>query len=107
MENFSNSGKPASGSLRSSSDPFVIHLDGEPYILSSEALRNQVDLRLQRSRKWYYPAIKFISFSKCILKLNLKHDGLSHDMIVKIETDKLHVSCSCNTQVETLCLHTY
>ena len=107
MANSINSQKPNATALRSSCDPFIIHLDREPYILSAEALNNQIDLRLQRSRKWYYPTIKVISLSEGILKLGLNHNGLLQEMAVKIEPDKLHVSCSCNTQVETLCLHTY
>ncbi|WP_298736132.1 hypothetical protein [uncultured Chitinophaga sp.] len=93
--------------LRISSEPFTIHLDNEPYILTDDALKRQIDERLQRKREWFYPKLKFISMVDTILKMQLTFRDVSHEMTVGIERDKLHISCTCGQQVETLCLHTY
>jgi hypothetical protein len=93
--------------LRSASEPYTIHLENEPYILSREALTKQVDERLQRKREWFYPKLKFVSMEDTTLKMRLTCRDISHEMTISIEPDKLHIACSCNKPVETLCLHTY
>ncbi|GAA0526700.1 hypothetical protein [Chitinophaga japonensis] len=99
--------KTQSIGLRNSSEPFTIYLDAEPYILTDDALKRQVDERLQRKREWFYPKLKFISMADTTLKMRLTFRDVSHEMTVDIEPDKLHISCTCGQQVETLCLHTY
>ncbi|WP_315822712.1 hypothetical protein [Paraflavitalea speifideaquila] len=54
--------------LRSSSEPYTIHLENEPYILSQDVLTRQVDERLQRKREWFYPKLKFLSMEDTTLK---------------------------------------
>lgn len=93
--------------LRNASNPFIIHLEDEPYTLTEEVLNNQVDTTIQKKRTWVYPAIKFISFKDKILKLRISHTEASYEMSVKIEPDKLHISCSCGSPVQTLCNHSY
>ncbi|WP_291912712.1 hypothetical protein [Chitinophaga sp. CB10] len=93
--------------LRNASAPLTIHLEDEPYILSEDALKRQTDERVQRKKEWFYPKLKFISMEDTNLKLRLTFREISYIMTVGIEPDKLHVSCSCGSQVETLCLHTY
>jgi hypothetical protein len=91
---------------RFASNPFMLHLNDEPYELTAEGLKNQVDEILQKKRNWSYPTIKFISLSDQILKLRIS-DEESYEMTVKIEPYKLHISCSCGSPVQTLCIHTF
>src|SRR5689334_332895 len=92
---------------RNASKPFILYLEDEPYELTEEVLNNQVDADIQKKRTWVYPTIKFISFHDQILKLRISNTEAAYDMVVKIEPDKLHISCSCASQVQTLCNHTY
>ncbi|GEP97764.1 hypothetical protein [Chitinophaga cymbidii] len=107
MATTKNTGNMGFGKLRNASEPLTIHLEDEPYILSEEALKKKVEAKLLRKRDWFYPKLKFISIKDNVLKLLNTHKEVSHEMTVYIEPDQLHISCSCGTQVETLCLHTY
>jgi hypothetical protein len=93
--------------LRNAADPFVLYLEDEPYILTEEGLKGQVDTSIQKKRSWDYPTIKFISLQGQILKLRISNREVSYELTVKIEPDKLHISCSCGSQVQTLCNHAY
>lgn len=92
---------------RNASNPFILYLEDDPYELTEEVLNNQVDADIQKKRTWVYPTIKFISFNGQILKLQISNTETAYEMVVKIEPDKLHISCSCASQVQTLCNHTY
>jgi hypothetical protein len=105
MATIKNTRKQGFGMQRNASEPYTIHLDGKPYILSAEALKAQVDEKLQRKREWFYPTLKFISIENGTVRLRLIHKEVSQEMTVCIEPDKLHFSCSCGMMVETL--HTY
>ncbi|TAN21609.1 MAG: hypothetical protein EPN37_00475 [Chitinophagaceae bacterium] len=102
-----NTRKKEENNLRKASDPYTLYLKGEPYTLTEESLKEQVDASLQRRRKWYFPDLKFISFGDGCLKLLNVWDKLSYEMTISVETDKLHVSCNCGLEVETLCIHSY
>ncbi|OQP59985.1 hypothetical protein A3860_35010 [Niastella vici] len=93
--------------LRNAVDPFVLYLEDEPYILTEEGLKGQVDTSIQKKRNWDYPTIKFISLQGQILKLRISNREVSYELTVKIEPDKLHISCSCGCQAQTLCNHAY
>lgn len=99
--------KKEESNLRKASDPYTLYLKGEPYTLTVESLEEQVDASLQRKRKWYFPGLKFISFGNNCLKLLNTWDKLSYEMTISVEANKLHVSCNCGTEVETLCIHSY
>ncbi|WPV65963.1 hypothetical protein [Chitinophaga sp. LS1] len=107
MRTTKNTSKQSLGMLRNASEPYIIHLEDEPYILSEDAFKKQVDAKLARKRDWFYPKLKFITIEDGTLKLLNTHKEIHYEMTVRIEPDKLHVSCSCGAQVETLCLHTY
>lgn len=102
-----NTGKKGENNLRKASDPYTLYLKGKPYTLTEESLKDQVDASLQRRRKWYFPDLKFISFGDGCLKLLNVWDKLSYEMTISVEKDKLHVSCNCGLEVETLCIHSY
>lgn len=99
--------KKTSKLTRNASDPFVLYLEDEPYALTDESLKSQIDARIQKKRHWLYSAIKFISLADQVLKLRISNSEASYEMTVKIEPDKLHISCSCGSPVQTLCNHTY
>jgi hypothetical protein len=89
------------------SSPFTLHLGDEPYILTEEGLKSQVDITFQKKRNWFYPTIKFISLNNQVLKLRISNREQSYELAVKIDSDKLHISCSCGSLVQTLCYHAY
>ena len=102
MTTIKNTRKHGFGIQRNASEPYTIHLDGKPYILSTEALKAQVDEKLQRKREWFYPTLKFISIENDTVRLRLTHKEVSQEMTARIEPDKLlHFSCSCGMMVET------
>jgi hypothetical protein len=89
------------------SSPFILHLGDEPYILTEEGLKSQVDATFQKKRNWFYPTINFISLNNQVLKLRISNRELSYELTVKIDPQKLHISCSCGSSVQTLCYHAY
>ncbi len=95
------------GNLRSSSEAFIFHTGNDPYVLTEESFKKQVDSDLPRSRSWHWPKIKLLSFTDGVVKLRLTHEESHYEMTVKIEEFKLSCSCSCNTPVQTVCLHVY
>lgn len=89
------------------STPFVLHLSDEPYILTQHDLETQADERVRRSRKWFCPTVRLLSFTRNNVCIALKCGALTYTMTVVVEPDKLHLSCSCNEPVRTMCLHVY
>jgi hypothetical protein len=93
--------------IRKASDPYTIYLDNDNYILTQEVLAKNVEGKLLRSRRWYYPKLKLLSFSMGKLELSCTHQASSETLTILVENDKLHVSCSCNGEVSMLCFHAY
>lgn len=102
-----NTRKKEENNLRKASDPYTLYLKGEPYTLTQESLWEQVDPSLPGKRKWPFPRLKFISFENNCLKLLNTCGGISYETTIGIEADKLHVSCDCGSEVDTLCIHAY
>lgn len=102
-----NTGKQDKNVLRNASEPFTLYIKGEPYTLTEESLKEQVEVSLQRTRRWHFPDLKFLSFEGNCLKLLNTDNSTSYEMSIQIEADKLHVSCDCGSEVETLCIHAY
>ena len=93
--------------MRSASEPFAIHLEQTPYILSQSALKSQVDSTLLKKKDWFFPRLRFLSLESKTIKLQNGYKNKSYVMTVHIEPDILHFSCSCATPVESLCIHIY
>jgi uncharacterized membrane protein YqaE (UPF0057 family) len=106
MTTTQNPSKPLE-TMRLASTPFTIYMEDQPYILTAEALKRQVDARLTRKKDWFFPKIRVHSFDNSVLHLQISSKGESYKMEVGLEPDKLRISCSCGTSIETLCLHTY
>ncbi|HVT84423.1 MAG TPA: hypothetical protein VHD35_04430 [Chitinophagaceae bacterium] len=94
-------------SLRNSSCIFAIPLGRDDYFLTREALHASVDSGLLKKRGWHFPQLKFISFRRGRIRIKNSYEGVSYDLTVIAERDKLHVACSCGSQVETLCMHAF
>jgi hypothetical protein len=107
MVNSQDTDRDAGEAFRIASEPFTIHLNDVPYVLTEDVLKSQVDLRIQRKKKWHSPRLTFLSFKDGQLKLQNSGDRRSYVTTIGVEPDKLHVSCNCGEPVETLCLHTY
>ncbi|WP_133176966.1 hypothetical protein [Terrimonas sp.] len=101
-ENFTNT----TNNLHSSSEPFTLYLDDEPYILTKSAIKEQLDPGIQRSKEAFWPShIKLLSQSGQTLILQLKDKKTVQQITVLMEPDKLQFSCNCNTMVKTVCIH--
>jgi hypothetical protein len=97
-----------SGMLRNASDPFILHLTGEPYELTREMLHEQAEAIMPGKRKWTHPYLELKSYESGILKFEASpYGGSGFTITFYIEPDKLHVSCSCATSVEKLCIHAF
>lgn len=72
-------------------------------------MERNVDLRTYRKRNWMYPELRFVSFSQGRLELlNTSYfDQISYTLLIVIEKDRLHVSCSCALKAVMLCRHAY
>lgn len=95
--------------VRNASQPYTLHLDA-PYQLSTEKLNEQVEPALVRKRQWFFPKLKFVSLKNNLLTLHATataDKGITYEIRVKLEPDKLHVSCNCDNKAETLCFHAY
>ena len=92
---------------RSASEPFIFRTGEDPYVLSMASFREQAGPTLQRSRTSYSPVVKLLSHAGDTIRLLLTHEKSRHEMTVQIEPFRLSCSCSCNAQVETVCLHVY
>jgi len=92
---------------RKASDFYTINLENEQFILKKETLIKNVDQKILRSRQWYNPKFKFLSFKTGRLELECNQKDSTNILAILVEKDKLQVSCSCNTEVEMLCIHAY
>ncbi len=79
----------------------------DPYVLTEEALKEQVDPLIQRRRNWHYPKLEFTGVQDARLTLMNTSRNVSHELNIGIAPDKLHVSCDCGLPAETLCVHAY
>src|ERR1700741_4205882 len=93
--------------FRTSSDFYTIHLHNSNYILSKDVLKENIEEKILRSKRWYFPILKLLSFKESCLELKCDHQKVSHVLKIRIEKDKFHVSCSCNEKVEKLCFHAF
>lgn len=93
--------------LRSSADFYILHLENDYYTLTDEALKKCVDTRTLKAKGWFYPTLKFVSFKGGKLELLNTSNKVSYKLYIVVEKDKLHIACSCATQVEKLCQHVY
>lgn len=93
-------------SLHPSFEPFTIHLDEEPYILTQTAIKEQLDPGMLRSKETFWPSqIKVLSSTGNTLVLQLKNKKAIQQITVQMEPDQLQFSCNCNTMVKTVCIH--
>ena len=93
--------------LRNAADFYIVHLENDHYTLTDEALKKCVDPRTLKAHGWFYPTLKFVSFKDSKLELLNTSNKVSYKLYIGVEKDKLHVACSCATQVDKLCLHAY
>jgi hypothetical protein len=93
--------------LHNAADFYIVPLENDHYTLTDEALKRCVDPRTVKAHGWFYPTLKFISFKEGKLELSNTSNKVSYKLYIGVEKDKLHVSCSCGTQVDKLCLHAY
>lgn len=93
--------------LRSSADFYIVHLENDHYTLTDEPLKKCVDTRMLKAKGWFYPTLKFVSFKGGKLELLNTSNKISYKLYIVVEKDKLHIACSCATQVEKLCQHAY
>lgn len=93
--------------LRSAADFYIVPLENDHYTLTDEALKKCIDLRTLKAHGWFYPTLKFVSFKEAKLELLNTSNKVSYKLYIGVEKDKLHVACSCATQVEKLCQHAY
>jgi len=91
--------------LRNASDFYTITLEDD-YTLTEEALENCTDKKTSRQGGWFYPELKLLSFKNGTAEILNKSDKTFFTLSIKVEPEKLHVSCSCGMEVETLCIHT-
>lgn len=92
---------------RSSSEPFTITLNDGTHQLNRTQLLQQVGTGMQRRSRWYFPTVKLISFVADTLHYSLTHNHCCHEVSVRMEPGRLHLSCNCNIAVETICLHAF
>jgi hypothetical protein len=97
----------SAASLRNAATAYTIPLGRDDYFLTRDALHAGVDSSLLKKRGWHFPHLKFISFRRGRIKFRNSYEGESYDLTVMVEKDKLHVACSCGSQVETLCRHAF
>lgn len=90
--------------LRNASDFYTIALEDD-YTLTAEILENCVDQKTSRKGGWFFPELKLLSFKDGTAEILNKSDKTFFTLYIKVEPEKLHVSCSCGMQVETLCIH--
>lgn len=94
------------GTPRSATEPFTIYFPREPYLLTSEQLLEQAASPIAGKRKWDYSILRYISFENGVLKFGVSRlEPPEFEITVRIEPDKLQVSCSCGQLVEKLCIH--
>jgi len=92
--------------LRNASDFYTIPLEND-YTLTEEALRECLDKRPSKQIGWFYPDLKLLSYKEGVTELLNKVERVSYSLMVTAEEEKLMVACSCGTQVEKLCIHTF
>lgn len=92
---------------RSSSEPFTIFLNDGTHQLTRTQLLQQVGGGMQRRGRWYFPTVKLTSFVADTLRYSLTHNTSCHEVNMRLEPEKLHLSCNCNSPVETICLHAF
>lgn len=92
--------------LRSTLEPFIFKLK-EPYLLNHENLKDQTDKKVHRDKSWPHPDVKFLTASNNVAKFSLIKDKSRFEMTVHIEASQLAVSCSCASNVATVCHHVY
>jgi hypothetical protein len=93
-------------SLRNASDFYAIPLPDD-YILTEEALEKSIDKKTSKQGGWFYPQLKLLSFKNGMAEIVNKLDKTSFRLYLKVGPEKLHVSCSCGMEVETLCIHAF
>ncbi|MBZ4190549.1 hypothetical protein [Niabella beijingensis] len=95
--------------LRSAGEPYTIQLDNDDYCLTQEIINQNVDAKTRRRKDWQYVALQFLSLEKdtlCLAIASLKEKE-KFVLTIKIEKDRLHISCSCSQPVGQLCRHAY
>ena len=97
---------PQKIALRSASDPFILQLK-EPYFLNHENLKEQTDKKVQRDKSWNYPDVKFLKTSNNVARFWVIKEKSRFEMTVRIEASQLAISCSCGSNVVTICHHVY
>lgn len=92
--------------LRNASDFYTIAFDDD-YTLTEEALASSIDKRTSKNARWFYPDLKLLSFKEGTAEILNKSDKEFFTLYLKVEPEKLLVSCSCGIEVEKLCIHAY
>lgn len=92
--------------LRNPSDFYPIPLKDD-YTLPEKVLRECIDRKPSKQVGWFYPDFKLLSYKDGVTQLLNKVYMNSFSLFIKVEKEKLLVACSCGTQVEKLCIHTF
>ncbi|MBS4065001.1 MAG: hypothetical protein KGZ74_10610 [Chitinophagaceae bacterium] len=92
---------------RLSSQPFMIQLPGNNYVIDPDELVTQLDQKLLKKKTWFSPHIRFQSLRGNLLVLHLSFQEQQYVLHIVVEPGRLTVRCSCNQPVQTLCFHSY
>ncbi len=92
--------------LRTASDFYTIPLHADN-TLTQVALQNYLDKKVLKQAGWFYPQLKLLSFKDGTVEIENKLDKTVYIFSLKVETEKLQVSCSCGMPVETICIHAF
>lgn len=92
--------------LRNASDFFTIPLQAD-HTLTLVALQNCLDRKILKQAGWFYPQLKLLAYKDGTAEIFNKSGKVSYTLSLKVEPEKLHLSCSCGMPVETLCIHAF
>ncbi len=92
--------------LRNAFDFYTIPLQADN-TLTHEALRNCLDKKILNKAGWFYPQLKLLTYKDGTVEIENKLKKLAFTLSLKVEPQKLQVSCSCGMPVETLCIHAF
>ena len=92
--------------LRNAAEFYIIALPAE-YLLTAVTLVNCMDKKSLQQAKTIYPAIKLLSFTNGIAAFENKIDKTTFILSIKVAPSTLEVACSCDTAVESICIHAF
>lgn len=92
--------------LRNASDFYSITLEHD-YILTHDELDRSINKQTAKYARWFFPELKLLSFKEGTAEILNKSDKEFFKLYIKVEPEKLLVSCSCGRDVEKLCIHAF